>query len=270
MFFKTLLLAFGWLMNYQTFPKISVNILTKNRSGFLDKAISSVMAQSFKDFEIVVVNDGSTDGTRQILENFQSKNSNFKLIDHRQSLGITAGRQEALLASTGEYIALLDDDDEWLDRDKLKKQAEFLDKHPGYVLVGGGIKISNVKIQIAKFRPQTDESIRHWMLLKNPFFTSTVMFRKTAAFKAGGFVKDEIDLAEDYDLWLRLGKIGKMRNFREVFTAYAQPVYNKEKLGKFYKKQSKLIVRHKSEYHYFWLARFFLWARQLLLKWRAS
>lgn len=248
-------------------PKVSVNILTKNRAGVLKKALESVFSQSFLDLEAVVINDGSTDNTRQVLESLAREK--LKVIHHPKALGITQSRQEALSASVGEYVAVLDDDDEWMDKDKLKKQAEFLEQHPDYVLVGGGIKILNIKYQISKFRPHSDTSIRHWMLLKNPFFTSTVMFKKAAALKAGGFVKDEIDLAEDYDLWLRLGKLGKMRNFQEVFTAYAKPVYNKEKLGKFYQKQSKLIARHQSDYHYFWLARFFLWARQLLLKWRA-
>lgn len=103
------------------------------------------------------------------------------------------------------------------------------------------------------------------MLFRNNFFTSTVMFRRQAAINAGGFVKDEYDLAEDYDLWLRLGKSGKMANFKEVFALYQQSNYNKERRKQFFKKQLKLIIRHKDDYPYAWLAKIILNIRISLL-----
>jgi hypothetical protein len=92
------------------------------------------------------------------------------------------------------------------------------------------------------------------MLFKNNFFTSTVMFRRQAAILAGGFISDGMDLAEDYDLWLRMGKIGRFYNFREVFTLYAKPQYNKERFSRFLAKQLKLIGRHKTDYPYYHLS----------------
>ena len=86
------------------------------------------------------------------------------------------------------------------------------------------------------------------MLRKNNFFTSTVMFRRESAVKAGGFVPFGPDLAEDYDLWLRLGKIGKVYNFPEVFTLYHKPQYNKERFKKFLAKQLNLIGKYKADY----------------------
>jgi glycosyltransferase involved in cell wall biosynthesis len=245
-------------------PKISVNILTKNRKDQLQKAIESVLKQSFKDYEIIVVNDGSTDKTEEIILRYKD----IKVLRHETSIGITQSRQEALEASQGEYVAILDDDDEWIDTDKLKKQVELLDKHNDYVLVGGGVRISNINPpaggQISKFRPKTDSQIRNWMLLKNPFFTSTVMFRKSAAFKAGGFKKDQIDLGEDYDLWLRMGLLGKLHNFQEVFTFYRESSYNKAKFKLFLKKQLKLITAFKSNYPFFWLSNIILRLRLML------
>jgi glycosyltransferase involved in cell wall biosynthesis len=234
-------------------PKISINILTKNRSELLKKALASVIEQTFKDFEIVVVNDGSTDGTSELLKNL--KIENLKIINHSQSLGIIASRQEALAASAGEHVAILDDDDYWVDPHKLKKQTDFLNANSDYVLVGGGIRLNN-KLQITnnKFRPQFNTQIRRTMLFRNNFFTSTVMFRRDDAVKAGGFVKDYIDLGEDYDLWLRLGKLGKMYNFQEVFTLYARPSYNKEKFKLFLRKQSALIKIYRKDYSWFLLA----------------
>ena len=189
-------------------PRISVNILTKNRSQLLKLALDSVFAQSFKDFEVVLVDDGSTDDTQNVLEKFKD----LKIINHQTSAGITKSRQEALNQSQGEYVAILDDDDEWVNVDKLKKQVEFLDTHPEYILAGGGINIvTSDKLQVTSyFRPEEDQQIRNTMLFRNNFFTSTVMFKKSAAIKAGGFISDGADLSEDYDLWLRLGNIGKM------------------------------------------------------------
>ena len=221
-------------------PKVSINILTKNRAELLKKALAGVGAQSFKDFELVVVDDGSTDKTAAVLLAARAT-----VLRHPQSLGIIKSRQEALARSQGDYIAILDDDDQWVDNDKLKKQVEFLDAHPDCVIVGGGILISNPQSQISRFRPQTDAQIRRTMLLRNNFFTSTVMFRRGAAIKAGGFLSDGVDLAEDYDLWLRLGKFGKFYNFPGVFTLYRQSQYNKERFGQFLAKQKKLMSHHK-------------------------
>ncbi|HYV33330.1 MAG TPA: glycosyltransferase family A protein, partial [Candidatus Limnocylindria bacterium] len=153
-------------------PRVSVNILTKNRAELLKKALASVLMQSFKDFQIVVVDDGSTDNTEATLQNL--KIENLKIVSHRQSSGITKSRQEALEKSEGEYIAILDDDDEWLDKDKLKKQLDYFEQHPKAVLVGGGIKTKNEDF---KLKSQSDIQIRQTMLFRNNFYTSTIMFK---------------------------------------------------------------------------------------------
>ena len=99
-------------------PKLSINILTKNRAELLKKALDSVANQSFKDYEVVVVDDGSTDETQKVILSYN--HVIIKLLNHQSSLGITQSRQEALRASGGEYVAILDDDDEWIDPDKLQ------------------------------------------------------------------------------------------------------------------------------------------------------
>jgi glycosyltransferase involved in cell wall biosynthesis len=236
-------------------PKVSINILTKNRAELLQRALASVLSQSFTDYDIVVVNDGSTDNTAAVLSELKVKSEKLKVNTHTISLGITKSRQEALQVSAGEYIAILDDDDEWVDKDKLKKQVEYLDSHPEVVLVGGGIEIEKrEKRKEKRLRPQIDRAIRSTMLFRNNFFTSTVMFRRQLAAKVGGFMEDETDLAEDYDLWLRLVRIGRAYNFQEVFTNYKQPEYTKEKLKQFYTKQLHLIGRYKKDYKFYHLA----------------
>lgn len=242
--------------------KVSVNILTKNRAQLLKQALFSIQKQTFKDYEIIVVNDGSVDETRQVLQGY--KDANIQVIEHAESQGITKSRQEALEKSQGEFIAILDDDDEWKDIEKLAKQVKYLDEHKDYVLVGGAIDLNpKIKNQNVKFRPETDSNIRTTMLFRNNFFTSTVMFRKESGIRAGGFKIDENDFAEDYDLWLRMGTLGKMYNFSEVFTIYTKPNYNKDRFKAFLKKQVRLIKQHSGNYPGFWLAKILLNLRLL-------
>jgi len=243
-------------------PIISINILTKNRAGILRKALESVCNQTFKDFEVVIINDGSTDDTAAVLEEYKKKLS-LIVINHEFSKGIIASRQEALENSRGEYVALLDDDDEWINKEKLSKQIEWFNQHPKGVLIGSAVdyRISGTNGNTSSkkvLRSQTDSAIRNTMLLRNNFFTSTTMFKKSAAIHAGGFISDGIDVAEDYDLWLRLGKMGEMANFSQMFTAYRAPVYTKGKFLMFLKKQLGLIDRHKKDYPWHWLAKIIL------------
>lgn len=228
-------------------------VLTKNRAKLLEQALASIAAQTFTDFEVVLVNDGSIDETEQVIESF--KQFNILAIKHNQSLGINKSRQEALLRSGGEFIAPLDDDDEWIDNKKLEKQLSFFQSHPKTVLLGGGVDIwIEETFKGPKLRPSTDSGIRSSILLKNNFFTSTVMFRREAALEVGGFVDDGINLAEDYDLWLRLGTVGKLANLPGVFAKHRKSAYPKEKFRLFLKKQLALITKYQKDYPNYWLA----------------
>lgn len=249
-------------------PIVSVIILTKNREAQLPVALASVKNQTFGDIEIVVVNDGSTDTTAAILTTLQDTFSAVKIITHRASVGITYSRQEALQACSGKYVALLDDDDIWVDTRKLQKQVCYLDEHIDTVLLGGGMEVvsnvSSIEPPKAMFRPESDRMIRRTMLFRNNFFTSTVMFRREVALATGGFIADATDLAEDYDLWLRLGLRGRMHNFPEVFVRYHRSLYTKDKFKAFLRKQLRLIQAHQGKYPYYWLARMLLVARLYL------
>lgn len=249
-------------------PKVSVMILTYERPDLLQKAVLSVAAQTFKDYEIVIGNNGSKDNTGEVIEQMKAKGLPIKHLFHSPEVSITENRQRVLKASNGEYVAPLDDDDIWSDADKLKKQAAFMDSHPDVVLLGGGIRRvddNGNKIDI-KFRPQTDAQIRNGMLLQNNFFTSTVIFRKAAADKVGGFMFLDNDYAEDYYFWLRMGQAGKLHNLREVFTNYRIANYPKAKLIGFYQKQKKYIAMFKHVYPNAWLANLFTDLRILKAK----
>lgn len=201
-------------------PKVNIILPTYNGGEYIKRAIESVLTQSFSDWELIVIDDGSTDNTREILESY-IKNEKIIYI-YQKNKGPATAREEGILKSKGLYIAFIDDDDEWIDKNKLKKQVEFLDKNPEYGLVGTrGIIVDEDRNRIMNYNvPETDISIRESILLKNPFIQSSVMVRKDILNKAGLFFAKEFINAEDYNLWLRIGLLGKLFNLVEPMTMY--------------------------------------------------
>ena len=110
-------------------PKVSVIIPTHNRAHLISRSIQSVLNQTYQDFEIIVVDDGSTDNTKEVIKEFQRKDKRIKYIKHGKNKGGSAARNTGIKASRGEYIAFQDSDDEWLPG-KLEKQIEVFKKEP--------------------------------------------------------------------------------------------------------------------------------------------
>src|SRR6185369_1390760 len=117
-------------------PKVSVIMSTFNNAAVLPKAIESVLGQTFQDFEFLIIDDCSTDGTQEILKECQTKDSRIIFWRNLNRLGLTANLNAGLAKATGEFIARVDSDDEWVNQDKLKLQVEFLQNHPACALVG--------------------------------------------------------------------------------------------------------------------------------------
>ncbi len=210
--------------------KVSVILPTYNGEKFIGNAIKSVQSQGFSDWELIVIDDSSTmlgtsggSLTEQIIKEFVEKDLRIVYLKNEQNLGIQKSLNRGLREAKGEYIARIDDDDEWIDKDKLQKQIEFLDNNPDHVLVGTGMIVVSAKGGSAPggdgeelFRylnPEKDSDIRKKILGRNCFSHSSVMFRKQAALQAGLYPETKKTLhAEDYWLWLKLGLEGKFCN----------------------------------------------------------
>ena len=123
--------------------KVSILMTTYNRAEFLPKAIDSIIFQTFKDWEFVIVDDCSTDNTQEIIKEYMKLGLPIKYVRNEENIGVIKSRNLALSLCSGEYITVLDSDDEWIDKEKLQKQVEFLDKNSDYVLCGGGAIIVN-------------------------------------------------------------------------------------------------------------------------------
>jgi glycosyltransferase involved in cell wall biosynthesis len=182
-------------------PKVSVIIPTYNRLPMLKEAIYSVLKQDFEDFELIVVDDGSTDGTIEEIRKFGGR---VRILQHPESRGVSAARNKGILHAKGKYVAFLDSDDQWV-KGKLKIQVTFLDENPHYPLcytdeiwIRRGKRV-NPMVKHAKYSGWIFEKCLPLCIIS----PSSAMMRKTLFSKVGLF-DEALPVCEDYDFWLRI------------------------------------------------------------------
>ena len=241
-------------MEKHSVSRVSVVMPTYNRAGLLSRAIESVRAQSFTDWELVVTDDASTDTTWAVLTEWAAKDERIR--PHRNAVNrypdISGILNDGLARARGEYIARLDDDDYLIDAEKLAKQVAYLDAHPECVIVGTGVIVvdgaDNERYRYLK--KESDADIRRSALSANPFTHSSVVYRKQAAMAAGGYGNRYI---EDWTLWLAMGARGTLYNIPLYVIAYRMTEDNKTWLFQRaqYDEVIKLIWRFRNRYPYF-------------------
>lgn len=172
-----------------------------NQERFLKKAIRSILNQTFRDFKFLILDDGSTDGSFDIIQSF--KDRRIKIFQNRKRQGLAKGLNFLIGKAKGKYIARMDGDDISMAA-RLKEQVEFLDKHPKVALIGCWTKIINDKGAIVgeSRRPTEYQKIRKVILASDSFVHPSVMFRKNIFTKIGGYNEDYF-YSQDYDLFLR-------------------------------------------------------------------
>lgn len=226
---------------------------TYKDAPFLDRAIASVCAQTLLDWELLIVDDGLTEAARNHLAETVASDSRIRIIKNGQNLGIQRSLNRALAEACGEYIARIDDDDQWTDANKLSRQIAFFKAHPDHVLVGTNAGIADASgAKLGTYTmPETDIAIRERVLMKNCFLHPTVMFRKSAVIKSGMYPEDaDTKHIEDYALWLSLGQIGKMANLPEVsalLTVHTDSLTARNRLAQA-ERMRTLAARYKAAY----------------------
>lgn len=233
-------------------PKVSIIMPTYNRIRMLEKAIQSVFDQSYRDWELIIIDDASTDETEARMKelDFREEAVRYMRIPKIENKGISEYLNIGLRNARGKYIARIDDDDFWCHKDKLKLQVEFMEKNPEYVVVGGGVILvdGNGDELFRYLKKETDEEIRSFALFSNPFTHATVLFKKDLALKLGGY--KIIKHVEDMELWLRMGKHGKLYNMKEYFITYMTAGQNKSFTHQ--RENSKTVLEvikmHKDDY----------------------
>lgn len=202
--------------------RVSVILPTYRRPDFLFSAISSVLNQTFEDFELIVIDDASGDNTREIVRSFSDKR--IRYICHETNKGEASARNTGLksLDDENEFIAFLDDDDEWLPN-KLKRQIELMEKLPlnvGCIYTGFYIVNSVTKKVINKKIPSKRGNIYKDLLINNVVGTpSTVLVRKECIEKTGLF-DEKISYGVDYDFWIRISRYYHFEFIEEPLVIY--------------------------------------------------
>ena len=201
-------------------PIVSVIMPAYNAERTLAEAIESILAQEFRDFELIIVDDGSSDGTATILKRYARTDARIVILTNALNQGISRSRNRALGVARGEYVACLDSDDVAVPS-RLGQQLEFMNKNPDCVLLGSDLTIIDERSAIVGQRvyPHSDEELRKAMPRLNPFAQPASMFRAELARKIGGF-REDLPLCEDYDFFFRLAEHGKVSNLAQPLTRY--------------------------------------------------
>jgi glycosyltransferase involved in cell wall biosynthesis len=234
--------------------KVSIILPTYNGEKYIRRAIESILSQSFSDWELIIINDCSSDNTEIILKEYIAKDVRIFYIKNEINLGVHKSLNKGLKEAKGDYIARIDDDDEWIDKDKLKKQIEFLENNKDYVLVGTGVVLVDIYgNEINRYlMPILDKDIRKKLLRINCFIHSSVVFRKSILDMSGNYD----GLLEDYDLWLRMGVLGKMANLASYSVKYwlNNTGVNSQKKVLRLKENLFLSKKYKNKYSGYWKA----------------
>lgn len=185
-------------------PAISVLMPTYNGERFLRPAIESILNQTFPNFELIVIDDGSTDNTPHILSEF--KDTRLTVLTNPKNSGIAAATNRALAAARAEYIALQDHDDISLPH-RLQTQLDFLNTHPEIALVGSAATLIDENgIPYADYvEPEDDIELKWETLFRCPISHTSVMMRSRVVSESGGYLPDpSLKVASDYDLLSRI------------------------------------------------------------------
>lgn len=201
-------------------PTITVLLSVYNAENYVDIAIESILKQSFTDFELIAVDDCSTDKSWNIVKHYAKLDSRIIPKRNKVNLGGCKTLNEGLKLAKGKYIARLDNDD-WSYPNRLKKQFDFLETHPDVGIVGGVMEIMNQHGEVISQRKykNSDEEIRKNIFLYSPFSHPLVMFRKSILDKVG-FYNPAYAPADDYELFFRIGNVSKFANLNDVILRY--------------------------------------------------
>jgi hypothetical protein len=200
-------------------PTVSVVMSVFNGERFLSETIDSVLNQSFRDFEFVIVDDGSTDATADILSRYVLRDGRIRVLRNGKK-GRAASLNLGISLANGKYVANIDADDLAMPR-RLEEQVAFMEKNPEVGVLGGAFELitdSGEVIDIVR-HPLEDSQIRSAMFRYNPICHSSVILRKDFVLASEGY-RSAFEPSEDYDLWLRMSERGRLANLHNVLVRY--------------------------------------------------
>ena len=203
-------------------PKISVVMPNYNCEAFLPEAIESILNQTFENFEFIIIDDGSTDNSWEIIKKYSQEDSRIIALRNEKNLRICETLNRGIKISKGKYIARMDSDDIAL-HDWLSTQFQFMEDSNNLKIgvCGANFFIINAKGEIVgkKTFPETNQQCREAFWFRNPFGHNTVLIRKEC-FNEFGFYDENFIYAEDLELWMRFGQKYELHNSQAYLLKY--------------------------------------------------
>jgi glycosyltransferase involved in cell wall biosynthesis len=208
----------GFILTAMTKPSVSVVMSVYNEEAYVAAAIESILNQTFKDFEFIIIDDGSADGTADIIRTYEKTDSRIKAI-RQENRGLIAVLNRGCKLSQGKYIARMDADDISLPT-RFEKQFEFLEQHPEVGVVGTWTMVYKNRIFDHIWQtPKCPELIPWGLFFKTAVIHGSVMMRPHVLASAG-YYRSRALYVEDYDLWARLVDRTKFANIPEALYVY--------------------------------------------------
>ncbi len=201
-------------------PTVSVLMAVYNRERYLAKAIESILQQTLPAFELIVIDDGSTDRSLAILQAYAEQDSRIRFTSW-ENRGIPGTRNELIQQASADLLAIMDSDDIALP-DRLALQVAFMQQHPEVVCLGGAFQLIDAKDRLIKTLavPLTNPEIQRLILAGHPGVPQPcAMLRRQTVLQVGGY-NETMTQAEDLDLWLRLGEVGELANLPNPLVQY--------------------------------------------------
>lgn len=224
--------------------KVSVIIPSYNSGRFLNKAIESLVNQTYKNLEVIIVNDGSTDNTEEIAKKWQKRDERIKYIKHQKNKGLSAARNTGIKNSQGEYIAFLDADDIWLPQ-KIEIQLKKLNELNADLIFSNWYiwdPKNDTKIKAFDSNPiESGKDVLRFLIKKNFGNPSTAVLKKLILEKVGLF-DEGLKSSEDYDLWLRFLLNGMKITFCDEPLIYSRKHSGQMTLNTYIMRTSRLKV----------------------------
>ncbi|VAX38260.1 hypothetical protein MNBD_UNCLBAC01-2037 [hydrothermal vent metagenome] len=230
-------------------PTISVIISTYNRAPLLKRAISSVLVQTFQNFELIIVNNASVDNTEEVVQFFDD--SRIRYVCHDKNKGGPAARNTGIKLAVGKYFAFLDDDDKWLPK-KLSKQVKKMDassEKVGLVYVGTEIVDNKTQKTLRSYEPQFKGNVYKYLLVRTILGSvSSVLIRKECFGKVGLF-DEELSSCQDWDMWLRISQEYEFDFVPEFLVKiYMHDVQISNNLAALIPGRTRMVQKHKDKF----------------------
>lgn len=239
--------------------KVNVFMPCYNSEKYIGQAIESILGQKYTDFKLIIIDDGSTDNSVEVINKYAAEDTRIRLLKNGVNRGIVFTRNRGLEECQCDYMALMDSDDVAAP-ERLEKEVAFLDEHKEVIAVGGLYQLMDEsgKLQPEKLKlTESDEEIRARMLFANVMANGTVLLRKEKIDQANIRYREHLHASEDYLFWCEVLNVGKICNIGEIFQYYRlhenSLEYRSEREEKDYKKQGILDIKRyilrQQDYH---------------------